>query len=249
MLSVKRTMVFVFLSFFSVALIQAPTALAKETSRGKKHNTPKAKKLNKLGLRAYKAKDYEKAVELFQQAIKADPTHAWAHFNLACTFGVGDECMFDCNNEDTAIEHLKLAIKYKPAIHKKLLKDTDLNRFHTKVAFQLLVGLSLKKTKDVQKIIRKTVWWSPTMDVTDTPNELRFKADGTLVIKGAEFGEGVEKVPFVLKGTYTVRGNKIMVKMKGEDKPYIWIITPDGKLKEPGKKDILYEDYLEQGSA
>ena len=233
---------FALLGLTAVLLLFQPPVQARDTAG--------AKKFNKLGMKQYKAKKYSRAVTLFSQAIKADSKYAWAHYNLACTYGViiklGRECEFEISPA-LAIGHLKKAVRYKSDIKKNLARDSDLKPLHRKVAFHLLLGRSLKKNRDVERILQQATWYSPAQDATAEPTKLRFKKDGRLTIKGEEWWKPGGK-KFTHTGRYKVKSNRISYTIKG-GKPGVWILGADGTLRAPGAKKPEYSDDLEKCSA
>lgn len=70
--------------------------------------------LNTQGFRLYKQKKYVEAADLFKQALAADPRHALAHYNLACTLALISKTDEACKlgaRRSVILEHLARAVE------------------------------------------------------------------------------------------------------------------------------------------
>ena len=208
---------------------------------------PKAKLLNKTGLKHYKAKKYEKAIEVFKKAIEVDASFAWPHFNLACTYGIvisqGSACEFDVN-KDMVIKHLSMAIKIKPSIKNKLMKDKDLTPVRNKVGFQQLLGRSLKKDKDIKIILTKVTWHMKEMTGMGPSSNLSFSPRGRMVEIISEPDDDGNLKRTKKSGHYKVKKSVIIGTFKGES-PKKWVIGESGVLKSPDSTSNDF-DYIDE---
>ena len=98
-----------------------PPTSAKDAARRKAEAHKKAKALNARGLDAYRRGLPDDALTLYSQALAADPTYHWAHYNAACMLAIQRDV-------EASIEHLtwwhKLAPK-TPDVAAKIAKDAD----------------------------------------------------------------------------------------------------------------------------
>jgi tetratricopeptide (TPR) repeat protein len=197
-----------------------------------------ARKYNTKGYRLYKKKDYVNALKLFQKAVDEDERYAQAHYNLACTYGVLRKLDRVCDHDayrSTIIDHLKKAIRYGPKFRRTMRKDADLQPVHDTFAWQLLIGLSPKKTADVKRILRAVSWFGPSPGAYGPTGGVTFKARTVEVWKRTfdkEGNLGQKKH----RGTYTVKGSRITIKLqKALDgkKVFKGTLNSDGELSFP----------------
>ncbi len=81
----------------------------------------KAKAFNVRGLAAYRRGLHEDALGLYSQALAADPTYHWAHYNAACMLAIKGDV-------EAAIEHLKSWKEHSTKevdVAKRVADDTD----------------------------------------------------------------------------------------------------------------------------
>jgi tetratricopeptide (TPR) repeat protein len=87
-------------------------------------NRVRAKLLNARGLAAYRRGLNEDALALYSQALAADPSYHWAHYNAACMLAMAGDV-------EAAIEHLKSWERHAPDSvdpAERIIKDSDFDR-------------------------------------------------------------------------------------------------------------------------
>ncbi|MDH5721263.1 MAG: tetratricopeptide repeat protein [Spirochaetia bacterium] len=103
-----------------------------------------ADELNSKAMAFYKKKDYENAVNTFQEAIKAAPEHKLANYNLACVYALSiNECrMIEFQNsaygDSDLYAQLEKAIKLDDSVKEKAKKDGDFKKIKNEIRFQKL---------------------------------------------------------------------------------------------------------------
>lgn len=201
-----------------------------------------AQTLNREGFALYRQAKYGEAVERFRAAIAADPTCGLAHYNLACTLGVlrkkGRVCDFDAYRGDI-VDHLQKALKYLPEKRAKMLTDPDLATVHDTFGFQLIRGLSPRKTADVKMILCNVNWYGPAPGAYGPMSGIAFKRDGSLRwwTLDPETGKRAYR-----EGAYTVDGNRVTVIFSGQQKRLEGKLHADGGLTFDGMKEPFTDD-------
>ncbi|MBM4318677.1 MAG: hypothetical protein FJ125_01640 [Deltaproteobacteria bacterium] len=79
--------------------------------------------LNAEGLAAYKRGSHDRALQLYLQAVQADPTYHWPYYNAACMYALQRDPV-------SAIQYLEGYLKYSPRkvdIYSQVYKDSDFN--------------------------------------------------------------------------------------------------------------------------
>src|SRR3954471_5214301 len=127
------------------------------------------RELNDAGLKSYRAKDLEKAVEQFQKALAEDPEERTAgptmkekverarlraliHHNLACAQALlrakGQVCVTE-NYRGVIVDHLFKSVAYVPSRLERAVSDPDLASVRDTLGFQSLLGLSIERDVDL----------------------------------------------------------------------------------------------------
>jgi len=105
-----------------------------------------AQRLNESGMEYYKKKDYTNAATEFEKAIKADPKHKLANYNLACTYALMfNECEVFPRESDI-FNQLKKAAELDPNVKTKAPKDSDFKNFNKSTRFLDALGLLPEKS-------------------------------------------------------------------------------------------------------
>lgn len=201
--------------------------------------------LNTKGFRLYKQKNYTAAIEFFKEAIKADPNHALAHYNLASTMALlrklGRTCEADAYRE-VIREHLERAVALDPSRAERMKTDPDLEVVRDTVFYLKFTGISPADPKNIATILQQVSWYGKTGDgvFSSLPlKEIKFRNDLTLTMKVVEFG-GEPYGPIIMKfrGTYIIDGRNVRIflatplpKKFGSQKELKGILDPDGTLK------------------
>jgi tetratricopeptide (TPR) repeat protein len=179
-----------------------------------------AKELNTEGFRLYQAGKYPEALAKFRAATEKDPKHALAHYNVAATLGVlrkqGKVCEYEAYT-NTILEYLERSIKLDPKRLKRAKEDPDLEPIRETMGWQILLGRSPKRAKDMPVILRSVKWYGPGVGVYGTLEKLRFEDNGKVVLsKKTPQDEGPPKEEEIT-GTYSVKGLKALVKFPGQE--------------------------------
>lgn len=214
--------------------------------------------LNTKGYRLYKQKNYEAAIGAFQDAIKADPNHALAHYNLASTLSLmrkwGKICDVDAYR-DVIREHLERAVALDPTRAQRMKADPDLEVIHDTVFYLRLTGTSPVDPKNTATILQNVSWYGKTGDgmFSSLPlAQIKFRKDLSLAMKIVEFG-GTPYGPITrpFRGTYTINNRDIQIKLDtplpknlGGQKELKGVLTSDGTLKIEGP-DTFTDDHEE----
>jgi hypothetical protein len=193
-----------------------------------------SKDLNVQGLRLYKQKRYLEAVQLFEQAIAAEPRHALAHYNLACTLALLRKSGQGCKQgarRSVILGHLARAVEIDGTRRDRMKVDADLEDVRASFAYQVLTGLSPTKSSDVKAILQRIVWVGPDAGVYGPASYLRFNADGICELRILDAVE--EKVNWkVFKGSYGVQDNRVELTL---EKAFAARKTHRGTLQADGR--------------
>lgn len=212
--------------------------------------------LNTQGYHAYKAKNFDKALDLFKQAVNVNPENALAHYNLACVLALARAAGRVCDTNayrSTIREHLLEAVKLASGRRKRLQEDPDLKAVHDTVWFQELLGLSAKDAKNIPKLLTKVSWYGSTGDGIFSSvvlRQLAFTEDGVVTLRTAGFteSEGPGITRGVVRGTYKVDGRKVRIEFeqekKGVSSVYDGTLDQDGVLSFPDF-DRFTDDHAE----
>lgn len=139
-------MTLAFLVVFT-ALAQVPDAGVADPETA----SVRSRALNDEGMRLYRAKDYEHALEQFAKATELDPTYALAWYNRAATLALmpPDECGWTTGE---MFSHLTRAIELDPKRRDRAKKDKDFAAYRDLPEWKLTV-LGLKLPKDAAQIL------------------------------------------------------------------------------------------------
>ncbi|MES0489366.1 MAG: hypothetical protein ABUK01_05195 [Leptospirales bacterium] len=129
---------------------ETPTKQTKVETEQVEELRMSASDYNSEGMKFYNKKQYEKAATSFENAVKVDPKHKLANYNLACTYAnMVDECgTIETRDvgEEYIFKQLKIAAQLDPNVKNKAPKDSDLI-FYAKDT-QFLEALSLLPAKN-----------------------------------------------------------------------------------------------------
>ncbi len=215
-----------------------------------------AKDLNSAGMEKYKARQLVEAIALFQGAIetgekdapqstkeKVDRTRtlALAHFNHACAQALLRKAGRVCDGDSyrSAItEHLEKSVALDPNRIDRVTVDKDLEPIRDTIAYQSMLGLSVKREKDLPAILTKVKFWSPGEGAFGSLSQLTFgpAAAVTEVLRVVN-PEGGKETTKSLKGKWTLTGRTLSVTVDGK--------TREGTIKEDGKIElggVVYRD-------
>lgn len=102
----------------------------------------------RLAKRALAAKQYERALRLFEDAVAQHPRSAWAHYEharaLARLRKQRKVCELDLYFNDV-VERLQDAVELRPALKWKALRDRAFNELHGTALFHSWRGRDLRK--------------------------------------------------------------------------------------------------------
>lgn len=190
------------------------------------------KELNDSGMKAYRGKQLEQAVDLFRKALAEDPEEKTAgpsvkeqveraklraliHHNLACAQSLlrakGQVCVTD-NYRGDIVKHLHESVRYDPSRLDRATKDPDLAAVRDTLGFQSLLGLSIARDVDLLALLPRVRWWTPGQGAFGSLSELGFKADGTCESKTKVMTEdGKPLPPKVVKGRWKLSGRKLSI--------------------------------------
>jgi tetratricopeptide (TPR) repeat protein len=206
-----------------------------------------ARALNTKGYSLYKKKRYAEALKLFQEAVDADDGYALAHYNLACTYGVLRKKDKVCEHDayrGTITQHLQKAIKNDPKLKKRMRADADLQPVHDTFAWQVMIGLSPRKTADVKRILRAVSWFGPSPGAYGPTGGVTFKGR-TVEVWKQTFNEEGDVGQKRYKGTFVVKGSSVTIRLKKAldgTKVFKGTLGADGELSFPGSLGKFTDD-------
>ena len=218
------------LLFFGLILLSVGSAFAEGGNR------ESASALNAKGYHAYKAGEFSRALELFKQSVKSDPTYGQAHYNLASTLGVLRKKEGPCGEHEVYLEDiissLHETLKYLPSKREKMLIDPDLTPVHDTFAWQKIRGLSPTTTEDVKQILVAVSWFGPAPGAFGPIAGFDFLDNGTFSYWYLDLAND-EVARKQVTGTYEVSGNIVNITfdmMQEKSGTFQGIVTEKGSL-------------------
>ncbi len=195
-----------------------------------------ASALNTKGYHAYKAGEFSRALELFKQSVKIDPTYGQAHYNLASTLGVLRKREGPCGEHEVYLEDiihsLHETLKYLPSKREKMLIDPDLIPVHDTFAWQKIRGLSPTTTEEVKQILVAVSWFGPAPGAFGPIGGFDFLEDGTFSYWYLDFASE-DVVRKQVTGEYEVSGSRVKFTfdiMQEKSGSFQGTLTEDGSL-------------------
>lgn len=187
-----------------------------------------AQELNDLSYNYYQKKDYINALKYWRKTVKRYPQFAMGHYNLSCVINIlidrdGCSAMEQYNiSKEKAVKHLGESIKYQKDRWSRMQKDNDLTSLKKTYAYQKLLGVNLKKSKNIQKLLTRLDW-----RVFNKPNNPHFIANikfnakitsnkGSFKYQIISSGLSKEKTG-IYNGNYTVDKNNITLKISSKE--------------------------------
>jgi tetratricopeptide (TPR) repeat protein len=149
--------------------------------------------LNTKGMEQYKAGKYKEAEELFRQAIKNNPEHKYAYYNLACMLtlqlsGSNDELLHLAINPDSKLYEIKgmllKAIELDPGAAGNAKTDGNLKRLRDTGLIDMWIGGSGDSSAEEQMIIKlmETVYWKNEKSKFDYKDFIAFRNDNSFML-------------------------------------------------------------------
>lgn len=172
-----------------------------------------ADELNVTGLQLYRQKKYSQARRYFSKAIEADETHAWAHYNLACTLGVLRRIQGPCESnayKSAITHHLEKAVSYNPSIRKKFPLDTDLDPVQDTYIYQRLTGADPETEWGLYRLLANVTWYGPAPGAFGPMSGIDFNGNGRMNLWTLHFKEDQVQRRF-FPGRYSVKDGKIII--------------------------------------
>lgn len=212
------------LSLLTLTLAAAPPA-------------PSGQALNTQGFRLYQAGRYPEALEKFQEAARASPDYALAHYNVAATLGVlrkqGRVCEYSAHR-DVIVEKLATAVRLDARRLTRAKADADLDVIRDTLGWQRLLGRTPEREADVPALLRAVSWFGPGVGVYGTVQGLRFQPGGKVVLWRKHVDDQGQSRQEETKGTYTVKARAVEVRLPGRE-PVTGTLTPAGALTFPAE--------------
>jgi hypothetical protein len=218
-----------------------------------------AKELNSAGMTKYKSRQYVEAIGLFQAALAAgekeaplstrevvdrNKTLALAHFNHACAQSLLRKAGKVCDGDayrSAITEHLEKSVLLDPNRLDRVIVDKDLEPIRDTLAYHSMLGLSVKREKDLPALLTKVRWWSPGSGAFGSLSQLSFANGGVVTETLREVDpEGGKESKKTVKGRWTLTGRNLSVTLDGK--------TREGRLGEDGKLDLSGVAYRDEPS-
>lgn len=212
---------------------------------------PAADQLNAKGFRLLKQKQYELASNKFKEALKIDICHVLARYNLACALALltrgHSNCSLDLEPYH-AISELEIVLQLDPSRRKRILEDPDLRSIQNTVWYQKLLGRSMSRDGDLEKIlIGVDTWHGLSPGILLVHDRISFLESGKLKFTWIDpDASGADSRDKEDLGTYSVKGGKVVIKFpkpfRGRD-TYTGAFLKEEMLEIPGLgrfKDAVY---------
>lgn len=207
-----------------------------------------ARELNEKGYELYKEGDYVGALGYFREAIKADPTYALPHYNLACVLGIfrkmGGEmvCEHDAFKE-TILDYLEESIRLDPKRLDRAKGDADLDPIKDTIRYQVLLGLSPTNPEDIEEFLVQVTWYGPAPGAFGPMSGIDFRDDGSMTLWVLEVDDDVRKIEY--PGTFIVEGGRVSIWLNDDYNGLYRLeggLNSDGVLNLPGLPGPFTDD-------
>jgi tetratricopeptide (TPR) repeat protein len=167
--------------------------------------------LNTEGYRLYLAGQYPAALEKFQAAVKADPSHALSHYNFAATLGLlrkqGKVCEFNAY-PDAVLDELEQAVKLDEGRRKRMQKDKDFDSVRGTLRYQKLLGRNPAVDADARALLTALTWLAPAVGAFGNPVQLTLSANGTFTLSRMQMTDDGPKRDSS-KGRWKLEGHSV----------------------------------------
>jgi tetratricopeptide (TPR) repeat protein len=193
-----------------------------------------AQSYNLQGMNAYRQFKWKAAEELFRKALREDPDHKLANYNLACVLSLelgGNHYPVDVEEggPNDPLEQLARAITVDPDAARKAAHDPDFTNVRLMPRFQILIGADLTDPRLLEIIlVAQGEWYGPRCGAWCGDN-IFFFADGQvqkeIFKEDEEFHHVLEYVP----GTYSIEAGVITVRF-GSGEAVRGRFAEDGEL-------------------
>jgi len=189
--------------------------------------------VNADGFAAYRRGNLYEAVVLFERAVAVNPSHAKAHYNLACALAL---LVGPCDiTQFKAVRHLAEAVRLEPARAQQMLTDKDLDKIRATVGYQELLGHSAKNDADLAALLQKTRWYTEATGDTGGPGHgIAFQPSGRVTLSRYPLRKWEESTK--ITGAYSVKDKNISVTL---ERPF-WE-TDVKALSGRWQSDLTYE--------
>jgi hypothetical protein len=128
-----------------------------------------AQRLNILGHEAYQAGRLVEAAALWHSALTIDPSHAIAHYNLACALSLlmpaapgGEDYLA------SIVYHLKQSVVLRPDRIRRIGEDPDLNRVRDREEIRLIM---IGPNPDSESVLSAAIMWRRVDEDRFTPSD------------------------------------------------------------------------------
>jgi tetratricopeptide (TPR) repeat protein len=184
----------------------------------------RAQAYNLEAMRAYRQFDWKAAEGLFRKALKEDPDHKLANYNLACVLslelgGSHYPMRVEERGPDDPLEQLARAIKVDPDAARKAAHDADFTNVRLMPRFQILVGGDLTDPTLLKIIlVAQGEWYGPRCgERAWCGHNLLFFPDGQVQKKVLTQDAAGKNVFQYISGTYSIEGGVIVLRVGSED--------------------------------
>lgn len=182
-----------------------------------------ADQLNTQGYRLYKKGELEESREKFRDAVRVNPHHVLALYNLACvtTLLVDKKgCMEAEDNYMGALAYLSRSIALDPARAKRATNDPDLVSLRDSALYQLITNLKTIKTdEDIKDFLVAFSWAGNFSELSGPYYRIWFDKNGSTIFKRKFWDEKADDWNFEeFSGKWRVGASAIIVEF---DRPFI----------------------------
>jgi len=127
-----------------------------------------AQRYNIRGMEFYRHRQYDSAAAWFRAALKEEPNHKLASYNLACALALrlsGDHWVWDIGDDpvQNPFDALARAIELDPGAARKAAHDPDFIHIRLTPRFQTLIGADLKDPNLIRLLlVANGEWFGPS---------------------------------------------------------------------------------------
>ncbi|MFZ1947307.1 MAG: tetratricopeptide repeat protein [bacterium] len=164
---------------------------------------------NLRGMEFYRQRQYDSAAACFRAALKENPSHKLAAYNLACALALRlsrDHSEWDVGEDSRQdpFQALERAIEIDPEAKFKAAHDGDFATVRLMPRFQMLIGADLKNPRLVEIILVGTGEWFGRICGSWCGDHLLFFETGEVQKKIATQDEKGRNVIRYVSGRYSV---------------------------------------------
>ena len=207
-------------------------------------STELAQTCNLKGMEAYRLSRWDEAAQWFREALKDDPNHKFANYNLACVLArllSSDHRTWEMVGADpdnySPFEQLKRAIAVDPEAGRKAAHDPDFVTVRLTPEFQRIIGADLNAPDLIKILLVAQCEWFGRQCGAWCRQDLIFFETGEVKKRIFTVNERGQNVIEYRDGRYSVESGAVILRFGVEE-------ALQGRFAEDGALEVGSERYI-----